>query len=63
MFLVVGYQAVCQRHGGDGDIGIGKRLALVAPLAEQIAGELRNFLSHRRRQTTKGDGLPHQSEL
>ncbi len=49
MFLVVGYkyQAVCQHHGGDGDIGVGKRLTLLAPLAEQVASELRNFPSHR----------------
>lgn len=47
--MVVGYeyQAVCHRHGGDGDIGVGKRLALLAPSAEQIASELRDFPSHR----------------
>ena len=43
MLLIVGYeyQIVCQCHGGDGDIRVRKRVTLLPPLAEQIAGELR----------------------
>jgi hypothetical protein len=49
MLLVVGHQhkQVRQRHCGDGDITVRKRVTLLAPLTEQIAGELGNLPGYR----------------
>lgn len=48
MLLVVRYQhqLVCQRHGGDGDIGVRKGVPLLPPFAEQLASELGNLTGH-----------------